>query len=294
MRKARIGFWVCGVLIVIAVLSCFGVRQHLHNKARNQVGALTASLPWLDEITYRDLRVAPLRGDIHLRQVRLFTADLAEPLEIGACTIRRLSAMPHAGQILVSDFKLPLDHPLAHKLKPVLETMGYADIHVQVELEYHFNPQQRRFVLEHLQIEAEEMGRLRTRVVLENIDPAQLYGARNQRFYFLMLLSNVALAEGQMAYTDASLIRRLLSIAALMQGETLQTYRRNLSNHLVAQIQAANSPELQRALAVLKEFIETPESIALRVRPEKPIALLSLLWPRDRIELLESLRLEVN
>ncbi len=294
MRKARISLLVCGVLFVVTVVAFFGTRQHLHNKAGEQVGAIVAALPWLSDITYQKLQMAPLRGDIHLRQVRLFISGYTEPLEIGDCTIRRLKEMPQAGLIVVDNFKVPREHPLVHKLKFVLEAMGYDDIHVQAELDYHYIPQQRRFVLDRLQIGAKDLGELQTRVVLENIDPAQLYAARDQRFFFLMLLSNVSLVEGRLTYTDASLVQRLLNLIALMQGQTIQAYRLNLLNDLTLQILHTKDPGLQGALAALREFIETPGSIDLRVTPEKPIPLLGLLWPRDRVGLLESLRLEVN
>ncbi len=294
MRKIRISLLICGVLFVVIVVAFFGIRQHLHNRAGEQVGAMVAALPRLSDITYQKLQVAPLQGDIYLRRVRLFITGYTDPLEIGACTIRRVMEMPQVGQLLVSDFKVPLDHPLAHKLKPVLEAVGYDDVHLQAELDYRYFPQQRRFVLERLQIGAEDMGELQTRVVLENIDPAQLYTARDQRFFFLMLLSNVSLVDGRLAYTDASLVQRLLNFLALMQGQTIQAYRQKLLNDLTLQILHTDDPGLQGALAALREFVETPGSIDLRVAPEKPIPLLGLLWPRDRIGLLESLRLEVN
>lgn len=292
MGKISPAIMVCTLVIAAGALGWWGLSRHWHAQASARVQKLTADLPWLTEVTWQKLQVFPRRKELRLTGVQVFTSEMDSPLTIGTVTLRNVNVLPHRGNIELDELQIPFEHPLGRNLKPFL-AFSKQEIRLQIRLDYESNSEQRRFNLKHLHLTARNLGEVQLSLILNNIDPEQLYAAYSQRIFFMMLVSNITLVEGRLTYQDETLIPHLLDTLALRQGQDPQTWRQNQLNILTRYHQQTSQDTLQKAITGLQRFIESPHELEILAKPEKPVSLLEIVWPRNILSLLKCLKLEV-
>jgi len=288
------------VAILLLVGAYIGVQYYVDRAAKNRVDREVERISAFADIRYEDVDVDLFGRSIRFQSVRLspkfpkFRID--DRLIIDELILYppgKPSATAESIRVRLNGIRMDPTGPDGI-LNPLIKELGYADMRVNVECNGAYDRKSRILELTRLQVEAPQIAEAVLRLRLENIDLKPLASGPGNPIVLLSTLSGVSIAGAELRYTDGSLIKRIVASEARRSGQSVDAYVQMLSDRLGQVVSSRTDPAARKMLETIHDFLLAPDSITIRVQPDRPVSVLSLILVRKPDKILTMLGVEVN
>ena len=226
------------------------------------------------------------------------TRGLLDGLKIGDITVTGVTArLPVAGALTITRIgidslgfghgvlesahagveQLHLTDTVLARTPAAAAAMQSLDLHaltISAAVGYRWDVGHEAVTLDRTELRIDELGDLGFDGRVEGVSPS---------LDMQSLRDNAVVREGRVRYRDASLARRLIAASAVQA----QTDIASMRERLVAAIQQraatlGSGPAVANLVSALTDFIESPTSLTLTMKPPVPLPLSDLLMQRDQ------------
>jgi len=286
------------IIIVILVLvgTYIGIQYYVDRSAKNQVDREIERISAFADIRYEDVDVDLFARRIRFQTVRLSPKFIDDRLIIDELILYQPGKKSEATESIHVRLNGIRVDPAQQDgvLKPFIRDLGYEDVRVSLECNGSYDRKSRILELTQLQVGARQIAEAALRLRLENIDLEQLESLPNNAIVLLTMLSGVSIASGEFTYKDGSLLKKIVESEARRTEQSVDTYVQMLSDRIGQVFQNRSDPATRKVLETLHGFLLTPDSLTVRVQPERPVSVLSLIWVRKPDKILKMLGVEVT
>ncbi len=288
---------IISIAVVLFLAGTYvGVRYYIGRTVKKQVDREIRRMSSFADIRYKTVHVDLFGKEIRLKSVRLspkYIEDLILIDELILFQPGKKSDTTESIHVRLNGIRMdPAQQD--GMLKPFIKDLGYADIRANLECNGSYDRKSRILELTRLQVGAGRMAEAALRLRLENIDLDQMESGPSNAIVLLTMLSGVSIAGAELTYKDGSLLKKVIESEARRSGQSVDTYIQMLSGRIAQVFQNPSDPATRKILETLHGFLLTPDSITIRVRPERPVSVMRLIWARKPDKILKMLGIEVN
>lgn len=274
-----------GCSVFVALIGIYaGVKLYASFIAGKRVNDAIAEVSDFVQITYEDVDVDLIGFDFILTGVHFSPLGTEETVKAEKIIVKSLdhkSDIPSFLNVSVEGIEIRQ----LKKNTPVMRELGYdSSLLVDLDINYHYDKQNKALEMKTISINATGAGRLATRFRLGRID----LQAKNL-FAILLAYPYITVYRAAVVYKDDSLTDRLMRSAAKNENTDVGGYRNQVIGKIDQEIQDEKSHFNRTALNALKGFIEDPGEISISATPDRPQLLRSIIevdHPRELIPML--------
>jgi hypothetical protein len=285
------------LLCLLAAVAYVGGRFYTGYVIREEIDMTVERSPTLADVAYRRIDFSLLHPRIRIEDLTILLADPPGRIEVEEVVVYRYIIerdLPVDVHFQANGIKLDTDRfPLA-RVRPVLETMGYRTIKAALQCEYTFHKKNQALDIKQLNISAEQIGHLRIKTILKNINPGKIISNSHDELYLLTQLPAVAISKAELSYDDDSLAQRIYRLSADQKGRPVSYFVQKIVRRLEDEISLEEKASTRKTIAALNRFLRNPEKISTTIEPDHPVSLGRLFWVKKPGELIELLNVEVE
>jgi hypothetical protein len=279
--KKILGIFIGTILLVI--LAGIGLKLYIKKQVREQIDQFVTSRPAIEHLEYERLTTGVLDSKIELQDVTLTISGIKEKLKINRFTVQEFVPSADGSIHLHVDI---LGFLLKDTYAAALTRLGYTDIALDIRCSFRYDADKKELDLHFLEVESVETAKVNLHLKLNHFDHSHMETIMSNPLAALGFLAGTAIETAQVSYEDHGLAERIFDAQgkiADMSGEEFQRSVVRKMDSLARQEESAFAGEI---LTGLVEFVENPRSITIRLSPERPAFLGSLLWVRSPGELI--------
>jgi len=286
-KKTKIGLVI---LIVLVAAGYFGLKAYAAHVAEKNIDQTVSRVSGFVDLDYQKVNVDLFGLNTHIRNVRVAGMNREQSLEIDDIVIYRLyrqDRMPASLHVKFKGINIPLNQ--FGQNAAALQQMGYSHIKADTEIDYTYDPEERRLNINSFQTGAADLGHIKVtgRIDNLNLSPANLP-------ILLFTFPNILLGQAKLTYQDDSFVKRLLEMAAQEKGQPYEAFMRDLNEKLEKEIAGQSDPFLKEVMTAGKAFLNNPEAITIAISPDKPVSIGRLQKTRGPDELIKLLNVEAH
>ena len=296
--KKNILFIVLGV--IVGGLVAYGAVKYVAvQRAEKEIDKWVDNTSALEEIRYGKIQVGLIRSTFGMRDIQLRLEDSKELIYIDRIDLdvsEPSHQIPPRAQAEIMGIHLSTRHELFNPVRTDLEAMGYQDIAGRITLAYQYDAQGKRLDLNDVTIQADQMGSVRFDLALTDLDLPLLMkqSSKPDLATLLTAVPMIGVAGGKLTYSDNSLIQRLLQRTAERSGQKPSVYRLESKEKLTQLMESEKNERFRQILSTLKEFIDHPETVTVKLNPSRPVPVYRFLLMKKPVDILKLLRVEVR
>ena len=284
-KKTKIGLVI---LIVLVIAGYFSLKAYAAHVAEKNIDQAVSRVSGFVDLDYQKVNVDLFGLNTHIRNVRVAGMNREQTVEIDDIVIYRLyrqDRMPASLHVRFKGINLALDR--LGQNAAALQQMGYSHIKADTEIDYTYDPEERRLDIHSFQTGAADLGHIKVtgRIDNLNLSPANLP-------ILLFTFPNILLDQATVTYQDDSFVKRLLEMAAQEKGQPYEAFMRDLNEKLEKEIAGQSDPFLKQVMTAVKRFLNNPAAITIAISPDKPVSIGRLQKTRDPDELIKLLNVE--
>ncbi|MCP5431908.1 MAG: hypothetical protein H6923_01425 [Alphaproteobacteria bacterium] len=231
-------------------------------RTARDVPLLPGWMPKLGDIVVEGIAATSPEGSVTLDRIAMTDAQYVENISVG-------------GALELAGLHLTLDDETGAELR----ALGYDELALDLSYRIRYDEEAATSRIESLVLSGRDMGQIKGSAEFGNVTfyrdvvgltlPELLRGGQVVR-----VLQSVRLNGLELAYSDASLARRVIAHSAEQAGVTPQAYVADLVASLRSNKETyASDPFLASAYDAVASFLENPGTLRLKVAPETPPSL---------------------
>ncbi|KAB7622754.1 hypothetical protein [Alkalilimnicola sp. S0819] len=258
-----------GVVAVLAVVAGVVAQQRIEGQVLAQLDESIAQLPAGMNASYGAVEVGLFGRRVEVRDM------VVSAQEGGTTRIERLlfteydkaNDPPHYLSMRAEGVSQDLGE-LGDDQARMLSAMGYDSIRGTYEMAYRYEPETQVLNLSRLRGELDEMGGLGLSMTLSEFDlEKSVTGPQS--------LPAFRVDDFTLSYTDASLMRRLISQSAAEQDMSEEAFVQQMLGEL--EQQAGDNAFVQASLPEIRRFLMEPGELTLTGQPEAPVSAMEFM-----------------
>jgi|GEM_PF-4414162 len=277
-----------GLILVLLVAGlAIGIKVFTKHVGQMTLGEAVVKAGRFLRIEYQEVKPNPASGTTKYRNLTI-TPRIKKrtALQIEECVVA-LRAGGRPGD-LPQRLRLRLTgiRPIHPEALEGLARLGYHDLTLDLDLDLEYRPEEERFTVHEISLNASRAGDLwlyldltRLGLTLETTLAEAL-----ERFH------RAGLVLAELRYSDDSLVDRLIAARAEEEKKKPEEVKGELLGHLGDKAGQEGNPARAEALAALARFIDHPGRLSARASPREPTSFYELLhlpklvrgdWPAD-------------
>ena len=280
---------VIGLVVVLAA-GLFAFKAYADKQAEENVRASFDKMKDVMDVQYRDVSVDMIDRNVHIKGLTLTPKGEARSVTVDEVIMYGAddkNEIPHFIHMAANGFNVPVAE-LGEGAKPMKE-MGYDRITANLEVDYVYDPEQKRFHLKQWTGGANDMGSIEISFQIGNFDMA----AASNPLAFLFSLPQMEIYGASVTYQDASLVNRVIAQAAREQKSDVATLKGRFNQEIDREIARETDDFTRQALLAIKGFMNDPKRIAITASPELPVSFDQLQKARDPKEVIRMLNVTI-
>jgi hypothetical protein len=287
----------------LAIAGFIGARYYASSVADEKIQAALNAMPGMENVEYNDVSVDLPGGDVHIQGVEIAPPGGGKETLIEEIVIHDFDEdndIPHYLNLSANGVDIEVTPANFGAASTELKKMGYETIAASFDLEYEYNEAGKALELTNLALRIEDMGEASLGISLENID---LETVDLENPATLMLVTQaLRIKYAVIEFDNNSLMERLLATDAKNRGMEVDDLTGQIEVEIEAQIKTAKNAGDEFSVSVLTamlDFVKDPDSIAITIKPEKPISfetftILAMESENDPTYLVKALNLRVE
>lgn len=254
-------FWLDGYAQKAGEERVAAFFEQVKDVARAEYGEVDVDLLGLTA-GIKDMKLS-LMGGQHFTVREFILRDYAE-----------VAGMPSAMNVSVHGVEVPVTPENFEEMHETFRSLGHLSVTLDFDMDYSFDQDKDTFELDNLSLTLRDLGALAMNLELGNVNIRDLVASQGATGVIMTLRS------AEVKYVDHSLFEQMIEGAAREEGKTV--------NELMAEMEAVLAGEIALAVAEndqfavdglneIREFLRNPGTLAITIKPERPVGMLTLL-----------------
>lgn len=257
-----------GLAALVLAGAYFGLSLYASKAARAQVDIAIAKMGPAANVVYKDVSYNILTRHTVIADVSILPPGGLTPARIDRIVVRSLDqTSPNPAYMALDVHGLQIDPAALGSADAArFAALGYSGpLSCDLTLDYAYARETRELDIKTLSLAVRDVGAIRLSLALGNLDadperPATL----------LLTYPRLLLKRADLAYTDDSLVERLLKQEAARRGSDVAAVKQALIKDARDAMPQEQSPLLAGALTAFAQFIENPHQLSISATP--PVA----------------------
>ncbi|MFH0995468.1 MAG: hypothetical protein V1844_08240 [Pseudomonadota bacterium] len=296
MTRKTIGI-MAGVLLVLCAGTSLGLKFYIEKDAQDRIRDWANQTGRISEISYQSLDLGFFSKTIQANRVSIRIKDVNSPVAIDRLILHSFdikNEIPSFMHVEIQGIHISPDNSLMKGMSPVLAQLGYTDISADMEYAYIYEPIKKDLEIQYLRVSISDMGKVEISARINNLDLAALKAVPDNPLSLIALVPAVAISGMMLDYQDNSLTQRLIGLGARQSGQRTEDFTAAITGQLNSEILKQSQPAVRDMLLAFQKFIVNPGHIQVKVSPDRPAPLLTLLMENDPNERIRVLNISVN
>lgn len=262
------------ILIIVAAL--IGTKTfYIDAKAEKKVEARLQKIEGFANIEYDNVSVDLLSWKPRMKHVKISRSGSNAVTEIESVVISNFDDdhdIPLFMDISFEGVKMEVNETNFGQQAKELKHLGYKEIQAKMHVNYHYDPEKKKFDLKQFRFGADDAGHFQAKFHLSDIDlnPDTIV-------FLFMTYPKIRINNAEFSYDDDSLLPRLQKFMAEEEGKSVDEVIEEMTAGLDREIEKEEDAFNKKALKALKKFVKKPNEIKITISPKEPVSLEKLM-----------------
>ena len=284
------------ILIVLLVLAgalaggWFWLEGYAQKQGEERVAAFFDQVGDVATAEYGDVDVdlLGLTATIHDMKLSLMGG---KHFTVGEFVLRNYAesdGIPTAMDVSVHGVDVPVTPENFEEMYDAFHELGHLSVTLDFDLDYSLDEGKDVFSLDNLSLTLRDMAAVAMSLRLNNVDIKDLISTEGASSLAITLDS------AELKYVDHSFFEQALKGAAREEGKSVEQIKAEMEATLAEEIAMAVAEDNQFAvqgLNELRKFLDNPGSLAITIKPERPVGMLALLDVQNTADVISKLNI---
>ena len=201
------------------------------------------------------------------------------------------AGMPSAMNVSVHGVKVPVTPENFEEMHETFKALGHLFVTLDFDMDYSFDQAKDTFELDNLSLTLRDLAALGMSLKLNNVNLQDLVSSEGATA-IIMTLDSV-----ELKYVDHSLFEQIIEGTAREENKSVEEVRAEMESALAEEIALAVADDNQPAVQGLEEvrkFLRNPGTLAITIKPERPVGMLSLFDLENAADVISRLNIRIE